>query len=136
MRNLPFRPNNDITQAYNSGVAKIYSVEDHAAPGYAPQPQPTLKGALRYEEQRLGIQRYYAGRQNQIEIEKVIRVPAGFAITSQDVAVLENGEQYRIDMVQTVSGVYPASLDLSLAVIVQRYHLDPEPESEGEHDLV
>lgn len=64
----PYRPSNEITQAYNDGVVRIYTVTDAARPGYMPQPQATLKTTLRYEEQRLGLQRYYQSKQNQIDV--------------------------------------------------------------------
>ena len=118
----PFRPRTDngVTQNFGDGVVAIYSVKDVAQPGYQPKPQTTLKCKLRYEEQRLGIQRYYSGRQNQVEIERVLRVPRYGGITNQDVAVTEDGRQFRIDMVQNVTDVYPASLDITLAKIEQK----------------
>ena len=85
-----------------------------------------LKVKLRYEEQRLGIQRYYSGRQNQAEIERVIRVPRAGKVSSQDVAITEDGHQYRIDMVQAAVDVYPACVDLTLARIDQNYEVDDE----------
>lgn len=108
-----------MTQNFGDGVVKIYSVTDGAQPGYQPQPVLALKCKLRYEEQRLGIQRYYSGRQNQVEIERVLRVPRYGGITNQDVAVTEDGRQFRVDMVQNVTDVYPASLDITLAKIEQ-----------------
>lgn len=117
----PYRPRTDngVTQNFGDGVVAIYTVKDVAQPGYQPKPQTTLKCKLRYEEQRLGIQRYYSGRQNQVEIERVLRVLRYGGITNQDVAVTEDGRQFRIDMVQNVTDVYPASLDLTLAKIEQ-----------------
>lgn len=117
----PHRPDNEITQEMNSGVVKIYSVEDSAQPGYQPKPSLTLKLTLRYEEQRLGINRLYLSRQNQAEIEKVIRVPRQDSISNQDVAILESGSQYSIDYTQTVQDVYPPCLDLSLVKVEQNY---------------
>lgn len=117
----PYRPRTDngVTQNFCDGVVKIYSVTDGAQPGYQPHPVLALKCTLRYEEQRLGIQRYYSGRQNQVEIERVLRVPRYGGITNQDVAVTEDGRQFRVDMVQNVTDVYPASLDITLAKIEQ-----------------
>lgn len=108
-----------MTQNFGDGVVKIYTVTNSAQPGYQPVPELTLKCKLRYEEQRLGIQRYYSGRQNQVEIERVLRVPRYGGITNQDVAVTEDGRQFRVDMVQNVTDVYPASLDITLAKIEQ-----------------
>lgn len=119
----PHRPDNEITQELNSGVVQIYSVEDSAQPGYQPKPSLTLKLTLRYEEQRLGINRLYLSRQNQAEVEKVIRVPRQDSISNQDVAILENGSQYSIDYAQTVQDVYPPCLDLSLVKVEQDYEV-------------
>ena len=110
----PYRPSNEVTQSYNDGVVTVYAVTDSAQPGYQPVEQLTEKIKLRYEEQRLGLQRYYDAMQNQIQVERVIRVPRAEQITSQDVAETEDGRRYRIDLVQTVDGVWPPSQDLTL----------------------
>ena len=110
----PYRPMSEVTQGYNDGIVTIYTQTDSAQPGRQPVPTLTKKATLRYEEQRLGIQRYYSALQNQIQVERVIRVPRAGQITNQDVAETEDGVKYRIDMVQTVDLVYPSSLDLTL----------------------
>lgn len=118
MHKKPTRPNREITQQYNSGVVTIYSTSNVAPPGYQPKEMRIDMGKLRYEEQRLGINRLYLSRQNQMEIQRVIRVPRR-PINTQDVAVTEDGRQYRIDTVQSVEGSYPPSLDLALVKISQ-----------------
>ena len=82
----PYRPDSEVTQAYNDGVVTVYAVTDAARPGYQPKPSLTRKAVLRYEEQRLGLQRYYEALQNQIQVERVIRVQRAGQITNQDVA--------------------------------------------------
>lgn len=118
-----------MTQNFCDGVVKIYTVTNSAPPGYQPVPALTLKCTLRYEEQRLGIQRYYTGQQNQIQIERVIRTPRYGNVTNQDIAVTESGKQYGIDLVQTVTDVYPASQDITLTKIEQKYEV-PDDEVE------
>lgn len=118
----PVRPRTDngVTQNYNDGVVAIIAVVDTAKPGYQPQPgKPQVKYTLRYEERRLGIQRYYSSLQNQIQLDRVIRVPRVAGITTQDFAVTEDEQAYRIDLVQSVMDVYPPSLDLTLTKIEQ-----------------
>ena len=118
----PVRPRTDngVTQNYNDGVVAIIAVVDKAKPGYQPQPgEPQEKYTLRYEERRLGIQRYYSSLQNQIQLDRVIRVPRVAGITTQDFAVTEDQQAYRIDLVQSVMDVYPPSLDLTLTKIEQ-----------------
>lgn len=123
-RKAPYRPRADNkrpAEVYNDGVAEIYSVTDGAQAGLLPRPVRSLKERLPYQERRLGIQRNYAAAQNQIKVERVIRVPRPLApITSQDVAVTEDGQRYRIDLVQEVTEVWPRSLDLTLAKYEQR----------------
>lgn len=101
----------------------VFAVADTAEPGYKPVEGLTFKAALRYEERRLGIQRYYEGKQNQAQIERVLRVPRVPGVSSQDVAVTEDGKQYRIDLVQATTDVFPESMDLTLLRIEQKYEV-------------
>ena len=123
MRKAPYRAMNDITQQYNSGIVKIYSVEDIASPGLKPVEGLVYKGELRYEELRLGLNRYYSGKQNQVNIARVVRTQFRTEVSTQDVAVTEDGDQYRIDMKQSVPGIFPPSMDLTLATTVQEYEV-------------
>lgn len=128
MWKAPYRPRqSEISQSYNDGVVTIYGETDTAKPGYQPKPELKMKGVLHFCELRLGLQRFYAGKQNQINIERVLRVPRGFVINSQDVAIITGcPQQYRIDLVQTVENVYPASLDLTLFKITQQIQMPEE----------
>ncbi|MCI8527261.1 MAG: hypothetical protein HFF17_15425 [Oscillospiraceae bacterium] len=131
MRQMPFRPGNEISQSYNSGVVTVYRVTDGARPGFAPAPVLEKKAVLRYEEQRLGLTRLYLSRQNQVRVEKVIRVPRGPEVSSRDVAVTEDGRQYRIDAVQLADRVRPPSLDLTLTKAEQVYDVSKSDTEEG-----
>ena len=127
MRKTPFRPDDRrITQSYRDGVVRIYTVADGAAPGYQPQPVLTLLETLFYQERRVGLQRYYAGRQAQVEVERVIRTQIRPAVNPQCVAVTEDGVQYGIELVQQVQDVYPPSMDLTLVRIDQKYEVPHE----------
>ena len=123
MYRRPNRPTHDITQPFNSGIVKIYAVANIAAPGYAPKMALREKVTLRYEEMRLGINRYYQAMQNNIQIERVIRCPRWGDVTNQDVAITEDGKQYRIDLIQSVDDVYPACIDVSLTKIEQVFEV-------------
>ena len=121
----PFRPRTDnrVTQNFCDGVVTVYAVTDTARPGYQPKPGLTKKVSLRYEDQRLGIQRYYDAMQNQIQVERVLRVPRHGNINNQDVAITEDGRQYQIDLVQSTVDVYPPALDITLTKIEQEYEV-------------
>lgn len=99
--------------AFNDGHVRVYTVTDAGAPGRKPVESLALKTILRYEELRLGVYRHYVARQAQVEIARVIRCPRT-SVSTQDIAVTEDGEQYRIDLVQVVPGVMPPAMDLSL----------------------
>lgn len=127
MRKTPFRPDDRrITQSYRDGVVRIYTVTDGVAPGYQPRPVLTLLETLFYQERRVGLQRYYAGRQAQVEVERVIRTQLRPAVNPQCVAVTEDDEQYGIELVQQVQDVYPPSIDLTLVRIEQKYEVPHE----------
>lgn len=121
----PNRPTHEITQSFNDGIVEIYSVQDGAAPGYRPVPMLVRKGTLRYQERYLGINRLYSGRQNQVDIQRILRVQKVPGVSNQDVAITEDGQQYRIDSVQNVLDVYPPCMDLTLAKVEQEYEVKP-----------
>ena len=125
MRKLPFRPEDrQITQPYRDGVVKIYTITDAAQPGYQPKPTPTLVEALLYAERRVGLQRYYSGKQAQVE--RVIRTQTRPSVNPQCIAVTEDGTQYGIELVQQLQDVYPPSMDLTLVRIEQKYEVPHE----------
>ena len=127
MYRKPNRPAHDITQPFNSGIVKIYKTENSAQPGHKVAEQ--LKNnpvTLRYDEQRTGVTRYYAAKQANIQIERVIRCPEVPGIDTQDVAVTEDDLQYRIEQIQTVDNIWPACIDISLSKIVQRLEVAAE----------
>ena len=132
MRQNPFRAGDEISQPFNSGVVDIYRVTDAGEPGYAPVPRLERRVRLHYEELKLGLIRFYGAKQAQVKVEKVLRVPRRPEVSPQDVAVTQDGKQYRIELVQLAAGVYPPSLDLTLGTVEQVYDL-PE---EGAHAVV
>ncbi len=133
----PYRPKGEITQGYNDGVVTVYAVTDAGPPGGLPVEKPAKKAVLRYEERRLGLQRYYQGKQNQVEVERVLRTPRRKGVSSQDLAVTEDGQQYRIDLVQSAADVYPPSMDLTLVRITQKYDVSKlDTGEEAVHGLV
>lgn len=127
MRQTPFRfDDRRITQSYRDGVVRIYTVTDGARPGYQPRPVLTLAETLFYEERRVGLQRYYTSKQAQVQVERVIRTQLRPSVNPQCVAVTEDQVQYGIDLVQQITDVYPASMDLTLTKIEQKYEVPDE----------
>lgn len=121
MWRAPRRPDNRISQSYADGLASIYAVTaDAAQPGRKPVETLTLKVTLSFDERRVGVQRYYQAAQALSRVDRVVRVPkpAGVEIAAQDrVRVTGSDALYRVEQVQSVPDVYPASLDLTLALV-------------------
>ncbi len=111
------------TQTYNDGVVNIYNIGNIAEPGNKPIDGLTIKvSLLRYEEKTVGMGRFYTGLQANVKIDRLIRTPRLYNVSSQDVVILTNG-QYEIKQVQ-----YPEdakeSMDLSLERLVQAYDIN------------
>ena len=108
-------------QNYNDGIAKIYSVTDLTTTVSKPVQKLTLKRELRFESRYVGYGRYYTAKQANVEISKIIRIQRQLDITTQDVVVLADGYQYRIEQKQSVLDVEPPSEDLTLTLIASPY---------------
>jgi hypothetical protein len=104
-----------MTQTFNDGIVNIYSVGNIANDGNMPKEGLTLKvGLLRYEERTVGMSRFWTAMQAQAQIDQVLRVPLTRSVSTQDVAIPNDGEQYEIKQIQYPKGVEPPSMDLSL----------------------
>lgn len=119
MWRAPNRPKGEITQSFNDGTVTVFEQTENGQPGYQSRPALTEKVTLRFEERKLGIQRFYSAAQNQQRIERVIRAPRTQKVNAQDVARTHDGKQYRIELVQLVPDVFPPSVDLTLSRIEQ-----------------
>jgi hypothetical protein len=102
------------TQTYNDGVVKIYETSNTADPGNMPVEGLALKCTLRYDEKTVGINRYYIAMQNDIKIDRLVRCQKIESVTTQDIAVPNDGKQYKIRQIQYPEDVKPPSMDLSL----------------------
>jgi SPP1 family predicted phage head-tail adaptor len=122
MWKAPNRPSKEITSTFESGIVQICDVRDCAEPGRKPIEKLVPKARLRFEERQVGVTRYYNARQNQVQIEHLIRVPRHDCVSTQDVAII-SGKQYRIDSIQTMADTYPPSMDLTLVKIEQDYEV-------------
>ena len=71
----PSRPDHAVSQTFNAGVVTIYRVTDAAQPGYKPQPRTAELVMLPYDARTVGVSRYYAARQAQVQLDRVLRVP-------------------------------------------------------------
>lgn len=114
-RKSPNRKKDDVSESFNDGRLTVFAVENEAPPGYAPKAKLYPILSLNYEERELGFNRYFAGRQNMVKIERVIRIPKpNVAITSDNVIRTETGAFYSIAIAQHKTETYPPCIDLTL----------------------
>lgn len=111
-------------QTFNDGVVNIYSVDNIAEPGSMPKKGLTLKvGPLRYKERTVGMGRYWTAMQAQARIDMVLRVQRIRSVSTQDIAVPNDSEQYIIKQIQYPEDIIPAVMDLSLERIDAKYDI-------------
>src|SRR5690554_5496111 len=94
-------------ETFNDGIVKLYEVTNIAEPGNMPKEGLQLKGTLRYKERTVGMGRYWTAMQANSRITYLLRVPQLRNISSQDVAIPNDGKQYKIVQIQYPEDVEP-----------------------------
>lgn len=111
-------------QSFNDGTVKIYDVTNTAPPGAKPVEGLSLKQTLRYTERTVGLTRYYAALQANVKIQYLLRCQQLRGISTQDIAIPNDGKQYRIIQIQYPEDIDPPVMDLTLERLVQDYDLN------------
>lgn len=117
------------SQTFNDGVVNIYSANNIASPGEMPKEELKHKvGPIRYKERTVGMSRYWAAMQNNVKVDMVIRVPCApirlETVSTQDIVIPIDGQQYKIVQIQKPEDIYPPVMDLSLERLVQKYDIE------------
>jgi len=110
-------------QTHNDGAVKIYTVDNIALPGNKPKEGIVLKQILRYKERTVGINRAYLAMQVGADVSLLLRCPRLRDVFPQDVAIPNDGKQYRITMVQYPEEITPPVMDLTLERLEQNYEV-------------
>lgn len=110
-------------QTHNDGVVKIYTVANIATPPDRPKEGLTLKHTLRYKERTVGLNRFYTAMQAGVSVAYVLRVPLLRDVSPQDVAIPNDGKQYRIAQIQYPEGVSPPVMDITLQEVTTAYDI-------------
>ena len=110
-------------QSHNDGTVRLYSVGNISTPPLMPKEGLTHKASLRYKERTVGMQRYYTALQANVRVSYVLRCPLRRDISAQDVAIPNDGKQYRIVQVQYPEDISPPVMDLTLEELVQNYDI-------------
>jgi len=111
-------------QTFNDGIANIYSVGNIAVPGGMPKDGLTLKlEKIRYKERTVGLNRYWAAMQSSVQVSRLLRMPRLNSVSTQDIVIPTDGEQYKIVQIQYPEDMYPPVMDLSLERIDAAYDI-------------
>lgn len=108
-------------QSFPDGVVKVYSVGDIALPGDMPQEGLVLKVSLRYKERTVGLTRFFAAMQNNVQVAFVLRCPQVRSVSTSDVVVNRDGVQFEIKQVQYPEDAEPPVMDLTLEKLGEPY---------------
>ena len=105
-------------ETFNDGVVSLYKVTDLALPGDLPVEGLVLKQTLRYKERTVGLTRYYAALHEDIKVDFVIRCPEVRGLSEKNtdilVAILIDGQQYKVVQLQYIEDAQPPSMDITL----------------------
>ena len=93
---------------FNRGTVRIYETDEDD------EILSDTGKSFKFGEKKIGINRYYAARQNDIELAKVIYIHRNLNVSTQHAAVI-NGTRYKIEQVQQEFNSNPPSTVLSLS---------------------
>lgn len=113
---------------FDAGLCKIYELIDTAAAGDMPQPKLRLHSELFYGERTIGFSRQYSAMSVNEQVDLLIRIWGDKSIKIGMYAIPEDGEQYRISMVQHLKDDEDGLLvtDLTLTRLENYYEFDTE----------
>lgn len=111
-------------RAFTDGIADIYTVRDDDT-------IELMQGGICFEAMTVGSQRFFAAKDHQHSVDKMIAVPKCPEPTANMVAVI-NGEQYDILQVQEIKDSFPQTWQMSLESIKgQNEHAVYTPTTQG-----
>ena len=87
---------------FDDGIVRIYELKNVADNGDKPKYKLSPKESFYFGFDVLGLTRYYTALSAKTELAHVINVPGWGSISPQDIAVMEDGAQYRIPFIQPV----------------------------------
>jgi len=85
---------------FDDGILKIFNTKDIAEPGMKPHIALFEKGKYYFGFENIGVTRHYAAKQAKSRISNIVHILQDRNITSEDICILEDGLQYKCDLVQ------------------------------------
>ena len=84
----------------DSGILELYKLVNTASNGNMPNEQLVYVDSAYYGERTVGYNRQYAAKAVNESVDKLIRIWRNESISAGMYVLLEDGNQYQIDMVQ------------------------------------
>lgn len=84
------------------GTLTLYHLQDTAANGFMPNPHLVEYASEYYGLRTVGYNRFYAAAGVNQQVDALVRIWRNTDIRINDYAILDGGDQYRIDVVQHV----------------------------------
>lgn len=113
------------TQTFNDGQVSIYRVDNVADAGDMPKELISVKRTLRYKERTVGLTRFYEALQANVRVSYVLRCLRNRDVSTQDVAIPNDGKQYKIVQIQYPEDSYPPVMDMTLEELTEHYDIFP-----------
>lgn len=85
---------------FDDGIIYIYTVENIAENGAKPKKGLVLRDKFFFGFDVLGVNRYYTALEAKIQLAHVVNIPGWGGVSVLDIAIMEDGTQYRVQMVQ------------------------------------
>ncbi len=93
---------------FNDGIVKVYETDDDDCI------ISNSERLFRFGDRTVGVKRFYAAYQNDINLERVIHIPRAADMTTEKAVVIDN-TRYKVEQVQQLTDTYPKSTVLSLS---------------------
>lgn len=107
-------------ETFNDGIVNIYKLNDVSEPGMKPNLKPDLHKKCHFGYRTIGVKRHYEAAQAQVRLDEMIQIPIDRAISTQDIAVIQE-VQYNIKQVQHKMDTMPKTSLLSLTILEAYY---------------
>lgn len=101
----------------NSGILYYYALENVADAGLMPVEKLVYRGACFYSDRVIGFRRAYAAYGADRRIDRLVRCHNVDIPDDAKFVVLEDGRQYRIDLIQVIGD----DSDLTLVRLEENY---------------
>lgn len=106
----------------NSGLLRLYALENIAERGMMPVEKLVYRGCCYYSDRIIGFRRAYAAYGADRRVDRLVRCHNHAIPDDAKYVILEDGNQYQIDLVQVIDD---GATDLTLVRLENNYDVVP-----------